>query len=109
MSDFQANAFENVKFVSWSDSDAASNPVKTAETLYKIRVLSYVLNAAGGEADLSFYGGATALTGAMEVADNATISASSPYGLFETAVNEDLDLLQTGGTLVAGHISYVLV
>ncbi len=109
MSDLQSNAFQTITFVSWSDSDAASNLVVAAQTLYKIRVMSYVLNAAGGEADLSFIGGSTALTGAMEVANNATISASSPYGLFETAINEDLDLLQTGGTLVAGHISYILV
>ena len=109
MSDFQSNAFQHVKFVSFSDADAASNLVVAAEALYKIRVLSYVLNAAGGENDVSFIGGSTALTGAFEIANNATISASAPYGLFETAINEDLDILMSAATLVVGHISYVLV
>ena len=109
MSDIQSNAFQTITFVSWSDADAASNLVVAAHTLYKIRVMSYVLNAAGGENDVSFIGGATAITGAFEIANNATISASSPYGLFETAVNEDLDILQSAATLVAGHLSYILV
>ncbi len=112
MSDAQIEfdkVYVDVKFVSFSDADAASNLLVLANATQKIRVLSYVLNAANGENDISFIGGSTALTGAFEVADNTTIFASAPHGLFETAINEDLDLLMSAATLVAGHISYVLV
>jgi hypothetical protein len=92
-----------------SESTAATNDLVAAVTGKKIRVLSYVLNAAGGANTITFKSASTAISGAMDVGDNVSLVADCASGLFETAKGEALNLTQSGATLVAGHLTYVLV
>ena len=96
-------------YKAYSDADATRNEAIAAVAGKKIRVLSYLLNAAGGENDVTFESGAVALTGAMEVANNASVHASFNGGVFETTAGVALNITQSAATLVAGHITYILV
>ncbi len=98
---------KTVKFAAVSVSAITDNEVVAAVTGKKIRVLSYVLNGAGGLNTATWKTAATALAGAMDIADNTSFSANSTVGLFETVAAEALNLALTAATLVAGHITYV--
>lgn len=98
-----------VKYAVVSEASIADNEVVAAVATKKIRVLSYVLNAAGGLNTATWKTAATALSGAMDLADNSSLSASAQFGLFETVAGEALNLALTAATLVAGHVSYVEV
>ncbi|KKK71092.1 hypothetical protein LCGC14_2917410 [marine sediment metagenome] len=101
--------FTVAQFQSFSDADATSNVVVAAVTGSRIRVISYTINAANGENDVTFQSATTALSGAFEIANNATIHAYCAEGLFETAVGEAFNLLMSAATLVVGHFTYVLI
>ncbi len=112
MSDAQNEFFAQAVrplFAAYSESTGARNEIVTAVSGKKIRVTAWTLNAAGGENDITWESGATALSGAFEIANNATAGASFAGGLFETTAGAALNATQSGATLVAGHITYVLV
>ncbi len=112
MSDAQNEFFAQAArslFASYSETTAARNEIVTAVAGKKIRVTAWTLNAAGGENDITWETAATALSGAFEIANNATAGAHFSGGLFETVAGEALNATQSTGTLVAGHITYVLV
>lgn len=92
-----------------SKNTAADNELVAAVVGKKIRVLSYSLNAAGGANTVTWKSASTALSGAMDIGDNVYVAAEANRGLFETAAGEALNLTLSAATLVAGHISYVLV
>jgi hypothetical protein len=77
----------------------------------KIRVLSYVLVSAGTvTARFESAAGGTALTGQMTTAVNSVIPAGyNPFGHFETAANELLNLELSGAVSVDGHLAYVVI
>ena len=101
--------FSAAQFQAFTDVDAASNVVVAAVSGYKIRVLSYTVNAANGENDITFQTATTALSGAFELADQATIHAYCAEGLFETVSGEAFNLLMSAATLVVGHFTYVTI
>ncbi len=112
MSDTQDAWFRrqaDVLFAAYSDSDATRNEAIAAVSGKKIRVLSWTMNAAGGEQDITFESATTALSGAFELVNNATASASYSGGLFETVAGQALNITQSNAVLLAGHITYVLV
>ena len=98
-----------VLFASFSDATGDRNVVVAADATRKIRVLSYSLNAAGGLNTITWETAATALSGAMDILDNTFIHASCVHGLMETVANEALNISMTAATLVAGHVTYVLI
>ncbi len=100
---------EAVLFASFSDATGDRNVVVAANATKKIRVLSYTLNAAGGANTVTWETATTALAGAMDIVDNASLHASCVHGLMETVANEALNLSMTAATLVAGHVTYVLI
>ena len=78
----------------------------------KIRVVSLVLVASGGANTARFESdtAGTALTGAMDIADNGQLILQyNPAGWFETAANKLLNLELGATTGVAGVLGYVLV
>jgi len=103
------------KFASISESAAGDATVVAAVAGKRIRVTNYTLNAAGGVATVIWKSGSTVLSGAMDMADNGNLIVSAsgggaaPMGIIETAKGEALVLNKTGITLLAGHISYLLV
>ncbi len=112
MSDAQNDWFQqqaDVLFAAYSETTAARNEIVTAVSGKKIRVLSYTLNAAGGENDVTWETATTAISGAAEIANNATMTTHYDGGLFETVAGEALNVTQSTATLVAGHLTYVLI
>ena len=97
------------QFASFTDATGDLNAVVAAVTGFKIRVTSYTLNMAGGINDITFQGGTTKLSGAFQVADQATIHAACASGLFETAAGVAFNILMSTALLVVGHVSYVLI
>ncbi len=96
-------------FQAYTNATGASNVGIAAVAGYQIRVLSYTFNAAGGENDVTFQSNTTALSGAFELANNATVHATCMAGLFESAVGEQLSVLQSAATLCVAHFTYVLI
>jgi len=109
MSATQSRYSETVKFASFSDATGDRNVVVAAVSGKKIRVLGYSLNAAGGANTVTWESATTALSGAMDMADQATIEIDSDYGLLETVAGAALNLSMSDATLVAGHVTYVLI
>ena len=105
----QSAYFQTVKFASFSDATNDRNEVVAAVSGQKIRVLGYSLNAAGGANTVTWETATTALSGAMDLANNATIEIDSDYGLLETVAGEALNISMTAATLVVGHVTYVLM
>ncbi|KKK54395.1 hypothetical protein LCGC14_3085180 [marine sediment metagenome] len=97
-----------VLFASFSNATQADNEVVAADGTKKIRVLSYTINAAGGAQTITWKSATTALSGAMDLADNGFIHASCIHGLFATVANQALNLANSAATLTTGHITYVL-
>lgn len=93
------------------DTAATADLVPLSAT-QKIRVLSYVIVAAGA-VNVKFTGGtgpAVDLTGAMPLATNGGVAVSSAgVGLFETAINSKLTINLSGAVQVSGHVAYILV
>jgi hypothetical protein len=99
------------KFAVIDDASSGDNTIVAAVSGKKIRVLSYVLVAAG-TVTARFESGAagTALTGQMSLVDAVGVSAGfSPVGHFETAVDALLNLELSGAVSVDGHLTYVEV
>lgn len=98
------------RFLSVSAAVGADNTLVTAVAGKRILVLQYSLNAAGGANTITFKSGSTAISGAMDIASDATIEASlSPYGVLQTDSGAALVMNLSAATLVAGHLVYVLV
>lgn len=75
----------------------------------KIRVLSYTL-VASGFVDARFDSGSAPITGAMPLPTNGGVScAMSPFGHFETAAGQPLELNLSAAVGVRGHLVYIEV
>lgn len=103
---------QTILFSSVSASSSGDNAVVAADATKKIKILHYTLVADAAVAVKWKSGAGTDLTGAMSFAANGGTSspAASPAAgwLFETAVNEALNLNLGGAVGVRGHISYFL-
>lgn len=97
------------KFAVVSVNAIADNQIVAAVTDKKIRVLSYVLNAAGGANTCTWKKATTAISGAMDIGNDVTVQHENDRGVFETGAGQALNLAITAATLVAGHITYIEV
>ena len=99
------------KFAVIDHATSGDNTIVAATSGYKIRVLSVTL-VATGTVNVRFESGAsgTALTGVINLVANTGFSAAaSPWGHFETAGGQLLNLELSGATSVDGWLTYVLV
>lgn len=101
-------------FVSVAVASSGDNSVVTGVTGKKVRVLGGHLTMVGTAVTIQFKsdtgGGATALTGAMAVAQNGSIPLPfNPFGHFETAKAKDLNISLSGAQSVTGFLVYQLV
>lgn len=97
-----------VKFAVIDNAGSGDNTIVSAVPGKKIRVISYVMVAAG-TVNTRFESGAggTALTGVMNwVANTGAAGGYNPTGHFETRVGELLNLELSGAVSVDGHMSY---
>jgi hypothetical protein len=86
---------------------AGTGAVVAADATHKIRVLSYTIIGAGA-GTFQWKSATTAKSGPMDYVAASGASPQCSTGLFETAVNEALNLTVTGAT-GNGHLSYILV
>lgn len=94
----------------------ASHTIVSGVTGKKIRVVSYLLTAAGS-VTVTWKRGSTGLTGAITLATGVPLPAApmpegargGQYGHFETDQGEALVLTLGGAVQVSGHVAYVLV
>lgn len=100
-----------IKYALIDHGAAGDNTIVAAVAGKKIRVLSYVIVAAGA-VTVRFESAASgaALTGQMSLAANGGVScAYNEGGWFETAAGALLNLELGGIVSVDGHLSYILV
>ena len=99
------------KYAVIDEASSGNNTVIAAVAGKNIRVLGYVLVAAGA-VTVRFEDGAngTALTGQMTIAENGGVASGfCPVGWFQTSDNTLLNLELSGATSVDGHVVYVEV
>lgn len=101
----------DVQFLAVDVAASGDNTLVAAVTGKKIRVVAFVLVAAGTvTARFESGAGGTALTGQMSMAVNTQISAPyNPAGWFETAAAALLNLELSGAVSVDGFLAYVTV
>ncbi len=93
-----------------SVSAIADNQIVAAVAGKRIAVLGYVLDASGGVNTATWKSGSSAIAGAMDLlADTPFSSGWNPNAWFVTAKGAALNLALTAATLVAGHVTYVLI
>jgi hypothetical protein len=104
-----------MKFAAINASSSGINTIVAAISDKKIRVVSYVIIAAGA-VTAAWQSGSTPLSGPMSLAASGGASASigilapiGTYGLFQTNANEALNLNLGGAVNVSGHLCYILV
>lgn len=92
-------------------ASSGDNTLVAAVTGKKIRVLSFVLVAAGTVlARFESDAGGTALTGQMSMVANTQVTPSfNPLGWFETVAGELLNLELSAAVSVDGALVYVLI
>jgi hypothetical protein len=106
--DYLLPAVLTPKYVPVDVNSAGDNTIIVAVASNKILVLGCVLIAAGA-VNIRFEDGAggTALTGVMNLTTNSGFTLPfSEIGWFKTAVNTLLNLELSGGTAVAGTLTY---
>ena len=94
-----------------SGATSGNNTLLAAVSGSKIRVLSYVLVAAGSvTARFESAAGGTALTGVMSLIAGVPLVVNlEREGHFETAVSALLNMELSGAVQVSGHLTYCLV
>ena len=98
------------KFASVDVATLGDNTLVTAVPAKQLRVLAYILVAAGAVAVRWKSGAATNLSGAMALAANGGIAATFvPVGLFQTVAGDALVLNLSAAVQVSGHLVYVEV
>lgn len=103
-----------MKYAVINASSSGSNTVIAAVTGKRIRVLSYVIVAAG-DVTATWQSASTAISGGMALAANGGAAPSAgqatPGGLigqFETNQGEALNLNLSAAVSVAGHLTYIV-
>lgn len=105
-----AQATTGLLFAAISCAASGDNTLLAADATRKIKVVGYVVVAAGAVSAKFKSGASTDLTGAMALAANGGVATQSMTfaHLFETAAATALVLNLSGATAVAGHFSYFL-
>ena len=96
------------KYLPVTASSSGDNPIVTAVTGKKIRVLSYVLSSSGS-VNAKWRSGTTDISGLIYTAATTNASSTAPLGLFETAAGQALNLNLSAAVPMGGHLTYVEV
>lgn len=103
-------AKRDLLFAVIDENASGDQQIVAADGSKKIKVISYVLVAAGA-VSVKWRSAANDRSGAMPLAANggvASPSAAPGDHLLETAVNEALNLNLSGNVQVSGHVAYIL-
>lgn len=95
-----------LKFAVVDENTAASNEIVAAVTSKRIRVISFFLVCSAANT-VTWQSATAGLTGAMSLAANGGVSATSETGLFETDAGEALNLLSGSAQQVSGAVAYI--
>lgn len=103
-----------MKYAVINASASGSNTVVAAVTGKRIRVLSYVMIAAG-DVTVTWRSASTAISGPMALATNGGAAPGSgqmaPVGLFgqfQTEAGEALNMNLSAAVAVGGHLTYIV-
>lgn len=100
----------DAKYASIDCAAAGDNEIVAAVVGKKVRVVAYTAVCANTVSAQWKSGAATAKSGAMPFAANGGASPPwNPYGHFETAAGEALNLNLSGAVQVSGHLTYLEV
>jgi hypothetical protein len=101
---------DQMQFASISTAASGSTQLVAADATRKINVVAFTV-VASAAVTVQFLSGASALTGAMALAANGGVSSSASGGnaLFQTAVNNALNINLGGAVQVSGYLSYYLL
>lgn len=91
-----------------ASTSGAGNTIIAAVENKKIRVLNYMIIAAG-TVTVTWFSDTDALSGALPFVVNTGAMADSDNGVLETGVGKALKMTLSGAVAVTGHISYVEV
>ena len=103
--------FEDVQFAAVAASGIGDNQVVNAVAGKQVKVLSYVLVAAGAVSVQWQDDGGANLSGVMALAANGQVNpsgGSDAIPLLVTAVGQGLDLNLSAAVAVGGHITYIV-
>lgn len=103
-----------MEFAVINTASSGNNTLVAGVTSRRIKVVNYVLVAAGA-LTIQFLDGSTALTGAMSLITGVPLSSpSAPVNfsngqeaLFQTSMGNALVLALSAGTQVSGHLSFI--
>lgn len=95
-----------VKFAVINAAGAGDNTVIAAVPEKKLRILSYVLNAAAAVTATWKSSGGTAISGPMSLAIAGTVATDSLFGVMETISGEGLILTLGAALQTGGHVAY---
>ena len=103
--------FGNIQRAFVNASSAGDNALVAAPgTGIKIRVLSLVAVSGSAANTMTLRSATTAISAGFPFAANGgMVLNENPNGWFQTEANEALNVNLSGGTLVAVHITYILV
>jgi len=107
-----AGGLKSILYAVINVDSASASQVIAAVAGVRFRVLSYaiVCDAATTILFQDDAGSPVLATGAMALAANGGVSASSEFGLFESGTaNQDLDILQGSAANCDGHLTYIQV
>jgi hypothetical protein len=85
---------------------AGSADIVAAVTGKKIRVIHCTIFAGSAETLTVQSGGSTALTGDMDIGANGGFADRNDFGIWETAVSQKLNFVQTGSVELSGYLLY---
>lgn len=88
-----------------SENTIANNEIVGAVANKRIVVLNVVITVQSGQT-MQWKSGTTAISGAM---DSSYTAGDAHAGLLVTAIGEALNLDMTAATLIAGHLTYILL
>ena len=99
-----------IKFAKISAASSGANTLVAAVASKKIRVLGYVLVAAGA-VNVNFEDGTTDISGVMNLPANGGVSFAGGRvaPAFETTANTLLGLTLSAAVQVSGHLAYIEV
>jgi len=100
-----------VKYANVNENTAADHEIVPSVSGKQIRVLGYQLSNSGAAAvDVTWKNGATAMTGAMGLAVDGSLTVPpSMIGCFQTSAASALNLNLSGAQQVSGWIAYIEV
>jgi hypothetical protein len=98
-------AYSTVQYATISATNSGDTQIVPAVTDKRIRVIAYAV-VASATVSIKFRSGTTDITGSMRIVEGGGIAHAYDGGLFETAVNQPLNINLSTNATVGGYVVY---